>query len=70
MTGVQRLAKVISDSLKKEQTASKRGIIRDGMVCYGANKYAYSQAIDMNIQEGDVVWFQETSSGRALIIGA
>lgn len=40
------------------------------MVCYGARKYAYTQAIDMNIQEGDVVWFHETSSGKALIIGS
>ena len=70
--GVEGLASVVRRAVKRRtgEGAAKRGIIQSGCVFDGSRTYPFTAAVDCHTEEGSLVWFQLTKSGKAVIVGA
>ena len=72
-TGVDRLADAIAGAVRmaKKGRPAERGIVVGGSVQIGTRLYPRRLAVDLNINDGDVVWCQVTDDGTlAVIVGA
>lgn len=73
MGGMEKLAAVIAKAVEKSQKGrpAERGVITGGNVQIGTRLYPCKLAVDLNIQDGDVVWCQLTDNETlAVIVGA
>ena len=74
MNGVEGLAESIKAGMKraKKQSEQKalRGVIQGGRVHIGAHSYLLKAAVDVNTDDGSLVWVQLAKSGTAVIVGA
>lgn len=70
---VQSLAKSIKsavDNRVNKEARAMRGVISGGMFVSGAKSFPYKQAVDCNTFEGNKVWAQRATNGKAIIVGA
>ena len=70
---VQSLASSIKNAVDnriKKEARAMRGTISGGMFVSGAKSFPYKQAVDCNTFEGNKVWAQRATNGKAVIIGA
>ena len=74
MNGVDGLAESIKAGMKraKKQSEQKalRGVIQGGRVHIGAHSYPMKAAVDVNTDDGSLVWVQLAKSGTDVIVGA
>ena len=69
MNGVDGLAAVVRQAMRKKNIPSaERGTVEGKNVRIG-NAYPFSLAVDVPADEGDSVWVQRTEDGRAVIVG-
>ena len=73
MGGMETLATAIAKAVEKSKKGrpAERGVITGGNVQIGTRLYPCKLAVDLNIQDGDVVWCQLTDNETlAVIVGA
>lgn len=72
-SGVEQLAETVARAVRmaKKGRPAERGIVRGGSVQIGTKLYPRKLAVDLNINDGDVVWCQVTDDDTlAVIVGA
>lgn len=74
MNGVQGLADAIHIGMKrvreKSEQKARRGVVQGGMVRIGSKSYPFKAAVDVNTEDGCLVWVQISQGGTAIIVGA
>lgn len=74
MNGVEGLADAIGigvrNARKKAEQKAQRGMIQGGMVRIGSRSYPFKAAVDVNTEDGCLVWVQISKAGTAVIVGA
>ncbi len=74
MNGIEGLADAIRTGMrnarKKSEQKAQRGVIQGGMVRIGSRSYPFKAAVDVNTNDGTLVWVQISQAGTAVIVGA
>lgn len=74
MNGVDGLAECLKSGMRRArkqfEVKAQRGVVDGGMVHIGSHSYPMKAAVDVNTEDGSLVWVQISKSGIAVIIGA